>query len=182
MKYLLEGEETERLNFRLLKESDFDTWIDFFNDSRAPKYLGMQEIGSPLEQCKDWFNRVMERYEKNLGGLNVLIDKNTHEFIGQCGLLVQEVDGISELEIGYSILPGYWNMGYATEAAIKCRDYAFEHNFAESIISIIHIENTKSERVAIKNGMVKTKQTTFMNLPVNIFRIDKMDWERMDKV
>ncbi len=61
----------------------------------------------------------------------------------------------------------------------KCRDYAFENNFADSIISIIHVENINSEKVAINNGMVKTKTTQFKEMPVNIFRINKTDWEQI---
>lgn len=37
--------------------------------------------------------------------MNALIHKETGIFIGQCGLLKQMVDGIDELEIGYSLLP-----------------------------------------------------------------------------
>jgi RimJ/RimL family protein N-acetyltransferase len=96
--------------------------------------------------------------------------------VGQCGLLIQEVDKINELEIGYSILPEYWNRGFATEAAQKCRDFAFTQSFSESLISIIHIENENSEKVAVKNGMNKTKRTVYKDMPVNIFRITKDEW------
>jgi [ribosomal protein S5]-alanine N-acetyltransferase len=176
MKYLLDGEETKRLKFRLLYQTDFDDWLEFFTNYNSSGLIGMQDIDSPYDQCQEWFKRVMDRYKNNLGGLNVLIDKTTNEFIGQCGLLIQEVDGLTELEIGYSIIPRFWNKGYATEAAIKCRDYAFENDFADTLISIIHIDNVKSEKVALKNGMIKTKQTEFKKMPVHIFRINKQDW------
>jgi len=92
--------------------------------------------------------------------------------------LVQEVDGIQELEIGYTIIPAYWNQGYATEAARKCKEFAFENNFADSIISIIHVENIRSEMVARKNGMQLDKTTSFKGFPVNIFRIRRSDFEK----
>jgi RimJ/RimL family protein N-acetyltransferase len=88
-----------------------------------------------------------------------------------CGLLVQEVDGINELEIGYSLHPAFWRKGYATEAAQKCRDFAFENNFAESLISIVHVENQQSAKVALRNGMKPEKTTIYKEIPVNIFRI-----------
>lgn len=173
MKYLLTGEITDRLLFKLVDETYFEEWMEFFKHPDSARFLGLQDIGKPFDQCKEWFRRVEERYKNDLGGLNALIYKNTNEFIGQCGLLIQEVDGKKELEIGYSILPQFWNLGYATEAAIKCRDFAFQNNFTESLISIIHTENIKSEKVAGKIGMVKTKLTEYKNMPVNIFRIDK---------
>ena len=181
MKYLLENQETERLKFRLVSSDDFDLWMDFFKQKDVARFLAMDKIPTPLEKCEHWFNRVNHRYENELGGMNALIDKSGNEMLGQCGLLIQEVDGLTELEIGYSILPKYWNKGYATEAAKKCRDYAFENNFANSIISIIHVENINSEKVAINNGMLKTKTTLFKEMPVNIFRINREDWLKIRK-
>lgn len=176
MKYLLLAEESERLRFRLLEKSDFNSWLSFFKDPSTSRFLGLDDIDSGREKCEFWFELVERRYQQNTGGMNVLIDKASGHFIGQCGLLVQEVDGSTELEIGYSILPNYWNKGYATEAARKCRDFAFRNDFAESLISIIHIDNLSSEMVAIKNGMKVQKQSVFKKMPVNIFRIDKSDW------
>jgi RimJ/RimL family protein N-acetyltransferase len=179
MKYLLENQKTERLKFRQVSSNDFDLWIDFFKQKDVVRFLAMEKIPTPLERCEHWFDRLKHRYENDLGGMNALDDKTTNEMVGQCGLLIQEVDGLTEMEIGYSILPNFWNRGFATEAAKKCRDYAFENNFADSIISIIHIENINSQKVAINNGMVKTKSTQFKEMPVNIFRINKIDWEKL---
>lgn len=176
MVYLLNGEESARLKFRIVENSDFDAWIEFFRHPDCARFLGLENAGTPYEQCQEWFRRVGERYKNNLGGMNALIDKNTGNFIGQCGLLVQEVDDRQELEIGYSIIPAYWGKGYATEAAIRCRDFAFQNDFAESIISIIHTENVRSEKVAMKNGMLKERQTIFRDMPVFVYRINKKDW------
>jgi RimJ/RimL family protein N-acetyltransferase len=127
----------------------------------------------PVAFCKAWFEKVFDRYKNDTGGLNVLIEKSTGLRVGMCGLLVQEVDGKEELEIGYSLHPAFTRKGFATEAARKCRDFAFENNFAERLISIIHVDNKASEAVAIRNGMTKEKTTVFKDIPVNIFSIRK---------
>jgi len=176
MKYLLNGEETERLKFRLLDKNDFDIWLTFFEHPDASKYLSMDAIPTAHEKNSKWFELVLNRYKKDLGGLNVLVDKKTNEFIGQCGLLVQDIDGKKELEIGYSILPKHWNKGYATEAAIKCRDFAFKNNFVNSIISIIHVKNENSKKVAENNQMLKDSKTKYKGMLVEIYRIDKKKW------
>ncbi|MBX2926559.1 MAG: GNAT family N-acetyltransferase [Saprospiraceae bacterium] len=173
MKYLLTGQETERLIFRPQHRDDFAEWLPAMENPDTERFLGMTGITSAEARCETWFQRVENRYQNDLGGTNVLVDKSSGKIVGQCGLLVQEVDDILELEIGYTIIPAYWNQGYATEAARKCKEFAFENNFAESIISIIHIENIQSEMVARKNGMQLDKTTTFKGMPVNIFRIHR---------
>ena len=168
--YLLEGQESERLHFRKITSEDFDTWLPFYHNPNSTKYWnGLPQ--KPEIACKQQFERIFERYEKGLGGMNALISKETGELVGICGLLIQTVDQIQELEIGYSVLPEHWLKGYAFEAAQKCKQHAFEQQFSDSLISIIHIDNIPSQKVAMKNGMYLDKTTTYKENPVHIFRI-----------
>ncbi len=176
-KFLLEGQQSKRLIFRKIEESDFESWLAFCSDPASLEFMFFPEsVSDPAVKCKMWFDKIFNRYANNLGGLNALIDKNTNEFIGQCGLLIQTIDGIEEMEIGYSLMPQHRKKGYALEAAKKCRDFAFENNLRDSLISTIHIANTNSAKVAMANGMMKEKETIFMESPVNIFRISKEEW------
>lgn len=176
MNFLLTGEESKRLRFRLLKESDFNSWIPLFFKQEAALYLGLDTTKSPSELCQFWFDKAFHRYENNLGGMNVLEDKTTGKMVGQCGLLIQNVIGEEFLEVGYSILPQYWGNGYATEAAIKCKEFAFENNFREELISVVHVENIASQKVALKNGMKIFKESVISKeMPVNIYKINKND-------
>ncbi|NOQ72771.1 MAG: GNAT family N-acetyltransferase [Crocinitomix sp.] len=178
-KYLLDGLETERLQFRLLEAEDFETWLPLFYEKDVGRFLGLDSSLTPKELCQKWFDKVLHRYENDLGGLNVLIDKQTGKFIGQCGLLVQTVGNENYLEIGYSILPAYWGMGYATEAAIKVKNEAFERDYADLIISIVHIENEGSATVARRNGMSVIKSIDdFMGMPINMYGIYKAEWNK----
>jgi len=111
--------------------------------------------------------------------MNALIEKQSDKLVGHCGLLVQTVDGVQELEIGYSLLPEFWNNGFASEAAAYCRDFAFKNNFAESLISIISITNIPSQKVALKNGMRVEKTTIYNGNQVNVFRIHRHEYEKL---
>ena len=175
-KYSLEGQETERLLFRKITEQDFDTWLAFCKYPNSLKYIFSQEqlkVEDPIERCRIWFKRVFNRYENGLGGMNTLIEKQTGAFVGQCGLLIQTIDDIEELEIGYSLMPAFRGKGFASEAAIKCKEFAFENNYATSLISVIVPENTDSIKVAMNNGMQLDKTTTSNGDVVNIYRINK---------
>ena len=171
-KFLLENQVTERLRFRKILPSDFETWLPFYHDPRSTQYWeGLPT--DPVEACKAQFSRIFERYDQNSGGMNALTLKTTGELVGICGLLVQNVDGIEELEIGYSVLPKFWLQGFAFEAAQKCKIHAFDHHFTNSLISIIHVDNVPSQKVALKNGMYLDKTTLYRDNPVHIFRVNR---------
>lgn len=170
MNYLMHGESSERLLFRKLTEADFDLWLPFHKDQRTSQFWsGLSE--NPIDACHVDFNRTFYRYEHNLGGKLALIEKKSNHFVGLCGLLVQEVDAKTELEIAYSLLPKYWHHGFATEAAQKCKIYAIANALADSLISIIHIDNRPSQKVALNMGMKIDKKTVYHTNPVYIYRI-----------
>ncbi len=169
-KYLLDTQETKRLQFRRLAAADFDAWLPFYHNPNATKYWNGLST-DPIIACKEQFERQFERYEKGHGGMNALVSKQTGKLIGICGLLTQLVDDKIELEIGYSILPEYWLKGYAFEAASKCKTFAFDHELTESLISIIHVDNLPSQKVALKNGMHLDNTTNYKENPVHIFRV-----------
>lgn len=170
MDFLLHGKETERLLFRKLKTSDFDAWLPFHEDKRTSEFWsGLPQ--EPKIACQYDFDITLHRQDNALGGKQALILKNTKELVGLAGLLLQEVDGKQELEIAYSLLPKFWGNGYASEAAQKCKAHVIENKLASSLISIIHIDNIPSQRVAIQNGMQIDTTTTYHSNPVHIFRI-----------
>lgn len=178
MKYLLENQETERILFRKIDLSDFNEWLVFHTNPITSQHW-IAELESPEMECKKWYEKQFYRYQNDLGGMNALIEKATGKLIGHCGLLIQTVDHKIELEIAYSLLPDFWNKGYASESAKKCRDYAFENNLSDSLISIISLTNIPSENVALKNGMKINKVTEYNKNTVNIFRITKSEWNKI---
>jgi RimJ/RimL family protein N-acetyltransferase len=169
---ILSNIQTQRLQFRKLTENDFEAWLPFFQSTEATAYSGF-DIAKAEENCKLWINQVLKRYDDN-NGLMALVHKEKGVLVGQCGLLKQRVDEVDEIEIGYHILPQYWQQGYATEAAIKCKEEGFKMGLP-SIISIIHPDNYKSIKVAEANGMHLEKETVFREHLVKIYRVQNLD-------
>ncbi|WP_394747628.1 GNAT family N-acetyltransferase [Spongiimicrobium salis] len=178
MRYLLQGEHTARMLFREVRTTDYEDWLPFFQNPLSHQYW-VANYESPEKECNKWYARQKQRYEEGLGGMNALIERDSGLLVGHCGLLVQEVDGQQALEIGYSLLPQFWNKGFATEAAMHCRDIAFKKQYADRLISIISLSNLPSQQVALKNGMHRDYQTIYRNNPVYIFRIDRETWEKL---
>ncbi|HFA49580.1 MAG TPA: N-acetyltransferase [Bacteroidetes bacterium] len=174
---ILENYETPRLKFRSLCAADRDVLKIFFENKEAVKFLNVP--ADPGTYIATWIGRQESRYESMGTGLCALILKETGEMIGHSGLVRQFVDGIPKWEVGYHLLPAFWGRGYATEAAIACRNYCFENEMAETLISLIHPENKKSIAVAKRNGMAFWKTTLFKGQPSNVYRVRREDWEKM---
>jgi RimJ/RimL family protein N-acetyltransferase len=162
---------TDRLITRFLVYEDYYAIANFFSDRETRRFITLTNETDDNTIAIKWINKQLARYANNQYGLQALVNKTTGEFVGQCGLVTQIIDEMSELEIGYHIFPKFRGQGYATEAAVKFKHYAFENNLASSVISIIHKNNIASQRVAEKNGMEREKATKFQGAEVYVYRV-----------
>ena len=165
--------QSERLTFRPLVLDDMRVWQEFLQDPRATEYFPDFMKGINPTRALHWIEKQICRYRDKKGGLLAILEKETGNFIGQSGLIVQDVNGKEELEIGYHLLPKYWGHGYATEAAIFFKNLAFNSFKADSVISNIEVRNVASQRVAERNGLRNSEQTKWMDLDIFVYRLKK---------
>jgi RimJ/RimL family protein N-acetyltransferase len=112
-----------------------------------------------------------------------VVRKDDGAFVGRCGLIMQHIDGVDEVEVGYALGAGFWGRGYAAEAAIASRDRAFRELGVPHVISLIHPDNARSIAVARRNGMTLWKTTTFKEMPgIGVWRITRAEWERLNGI
>jgi RimJ/RimL family protein N-acetyltransferase len=142
-------------------------------DARCLEYFTAYQQGEPEANARIWIEGQVQRYEEGRFGMLAVLEKDTGNYVGQCGLLHQEIEGVHELEIGYSLLSNQWGKGYATEASIFLKQWAFRHTEVDSLISIIHVDNLASKKVALRNGMQKEKTILFKGIEVDIFRLNR---------
>ena len=174
---LLHEHSTERLRFRVLLPEDKAPLMNFFNDAEATRFL---PISNDTEAFADaWLTRQMRRYDMGSGGLHAIELKETGEFLGQCGLIRQFVDGIPKWEVAFHLFRKHWGNGYASEAAQFCRDFCFENEMAETLISLIHPENEDSFKVAKRIGMTHWKTSEFKGRTTEVMRVRRVEWEGM---
>lgn len=170
--------ETARLYSRALDQDDVAEWARFLAHPVATQYFPKVEE-TPWERSQQWIDRQLGRYRESQTGLMALMHQDSQKWIGQCGLLAQEIDGANELEVGYHVFPEHWLQGYAIEAARAFRDYGFQNCDTPSIISIIHRDNVGSQAVATRNGMQREKACDFKGLDVYVYRIWREEWMQM---
>lgn len=173
-----DGLNSERLTTRFLTEEDAAVWAEFFADPINSTFLPFAPDKSKEELGKEMIDSQLLRYREKRLGLQALLLKDTNEFIGLCGVLVQYINNIKEIEVGYHLLRRFWGKGYATEAAQLFRDYGFNTYQPDSIISIIHPLNFPSRAVAKRNGMqLDLKAITFKDAEYDVFRITSDKWK-----
>jgi len=143
--------ETERLIIREMVQSDLDALCKILCDEEVMREA--YESAFSVEEAQNWMKRHFKRYEEYGFGLWAVVLKETNEMIGQCGLTMQSWRERELLEIGYLFQKAHWHKGYATEAAIACKEYAFSVLNASSVYSIIRDTHIASQNIAVRNGM-----------------------------
>ena len=139
--------ETERLYMRELTQSDYGSLCKILQDEKT-----MYAYNEPFSdsEVQSWLDNQLARYEKYGFGLWAVIHKETDELIGQCGLTVQQWKDREVLEIGYLFRREYWHMGYASEAATACREYAFNTLSADEVCPLSAIRISHQKRCSAK--------------------------------
>lgn len=163
------NQESERLKFRKLTVKDIPVWEEFFQNNDRLRFLGLDQTKSHGELATDWIERQLDRYEKTGIGQLAIIMKDTNVFVGVGGIVLRELNKKTVYEIGYSILPKFWNMGFATEAAIQMKKTGISELKLPRLVSIIAIDNFDSKKVARKNGMDLLEKTIYMGVEVEVF-------------
>lgn len=166
--------ETNRLLLREMTQADFADLCEILQDEET---MYAYEHAFSDEEAQKWLDRQLERYKNDGFGLWAVIDRENGEFLGQCGITWQNIDGETVPEIGYLFKRKYWHKGYATEAAQGCKKYAFDTLGFDRVYSIIRDNNYASQNVAKRNGMTIVKTFTKhyygMDMPHLVYCVEK---------
>ena len=166
--------ETERLFLREMTEDDFHSLYKILADSNI-----MQHYPYIFDEgrVRNWIVRNIERYKTFGFGLWAVCLKATGEMIGDCGLTMQLIDGQIKPEIGYHIRADMQRKGYAKEAAIAVRDWAFMNTPFNIVYSYMKYTNEASVKTAISYGCIHVDEfTDDINEITKVFAISRDEW------
>lgn len=168
--------ETERLILREMMESDFNALYKILSDSDI-----MQHYPYTFDEnrVKNWIERNIERYRIFGFGLWAICLKDTSEMIGDCGLTMQIINGQIKPEIGYHIRADKQRNGFAKEAAIAVRDWAFCNTPFNNIYSYMKYTNEASAKTAMSYGCKQVDEfTDEVNEITKVFAITRDEWAK----
>lgn len=127
------------LNPDIKREPEKDKHVRAANENRAEMVLKYPEN---YEWYTNW----------------ALILKDDSAVIG--GIMVMAESGEDgEVEFGYGTDPAYQNKGYMTEAVAALKEWAFKNPDLRYVIAETYKDNDASQKVLIKNGFEKYKET-----------------------
>ncbi|WP_338259783.1 GNAT family N-acetyltransferase, partial [Bacillus anthracis] len=112
---------TKRLFMRKPLIEDVEQFYSILKEEAIGKWLA-KSSGMSKEEAKDYVIQLISHWEQYDFGVWLLVNRNTGELLGHCGL--RKIDETGEIEIMYLLDPEYWGNGYASEAAKASIQYA----------------------------------------------------------
>jgi len=166
--------ETARLILRGWRHDDLAPFAAMMAQPEVARFLTADQ--RPQDSAAAW--RTMSVFVGHWAmrgyGLFVVEDKASGAFVGRIGLWNPE--GWAGLELGWGLDRRFWGNGYATEAARAAGDWAFETLNPERLISLIHVDNTASQNVAMRLGSKPGAATLHAGMPHTIWAVRRADW------
>jgi RimJ/RimL family protein N-acetyltransferase len=143
--------ETERLLLREMTTDDLPALREIVQDEETMyAWNGAWSEAETVEGLE----KQLKGYREDGFGRWAAVLKETGKVIGMCGPMWWNTDKNRVLEIGYLFNRAYWHHGYAAEAAIASRQYAFDVLHYGEVFALIRDNNFASMNVAIRMGML----------------------------
>lgn len=146
--------ETDRLLLRQLTEADSGRILALRSDKTTLEFLGKAPMQHE-DEALALINTIQNNIDNNTGiTWAVALKEEPHLLIGTLGFwrIIKEH---FRAEIGYMLLPEYFNKGYMTEAIHFANDFAFNQMNLHSIEANINPANKASEALLLKMGFKK---------------------------
>ena len=143
--------ETKRLILRELVMTDLAAAWEIVGDDVT---MAAWNSAWSEEENLAGLEKQINNYRENGFGRWAVVPKGTERLIGICGLQYCDTDKDSVLEVGYLFNRTFWHKGYAIEAAIASKMYAFDVLGEPEVFSLIRDTNLASINVAIRNSML----------------------------
>lgn len=129
---------------------DADALFAIYGDPRVWSFLPRGPLAD-LEATRARLARMIETMATRGYGHWALVENEGRALVGSCGFRPGFAE--QELEVGFTIAPSRWGLGYATEIASATLTLGFERFAAARIWSLTSPSNLPSRKVLEKIGM-----------------------------
>lgn len=142
--------ETERLTLRTFIPADIEDLHNLLSDPDVMRYYP-----EPLtrEQSERWLQGILDDHQINGFGMLAVHLKDSGEYVGQAGVMRRQTDAGEVHYLAYLIRRQFWGHGYASEAARRVVENAFQNCGVEKVTALIDPLNARSIRLAERLGL-----------------------------
>ena len=142
--------ETPRTIIRPYEGSEAPLLLPIFSDPATMSFwarpLGKDAVAA-------WVARAAQEFRQTGMGRMLVVDRETGEPVGDCGIMRAEVGGRTENDLGYIIHHPYWGAGLGIECARACLGYGLRTLGLRRVVANMPHDHVASRRVAEKLGM-----------------------------
>jgi RimJ/RimL family protein N-acetyltransferase len=150
--------ETERLAIRQMSTEDAEFILGLLTQPSWLHFIGDRGVRT-LDDARSYIvNGPIEMYARLGFGFYIVELKDAGLPIGICGLVKREY--LDDADIGYALLPQYWDKGYAYEATSAVLAYGTEKLGLKRIVAITSSDNHRSARLLEKLGLRYERMVT----------------------
>jgi ribosomal-protein-alanine N-acetyltransferase len=172
---VLEELRTSRLLLQRMKPADFDDLLRMYRDERVMATLGGVLLSE--EETRRRLGLHLAHWEEHGFGWWMMHDAATGKFVGRGGLRYYILDGRTEVEVGYGLMPEYWGKGLATELARESVRVGFTVLRFPVLVSFTTPINLGSRRVMEKAGFRYERDMVHADLPHVLYRLTAAEWQ-----
>jgi [ribosomal protein S5]-alanine N-acetyltransferase len=164
--------ETSRLAIRYLVPEDFEDLFRMYSDPEMREYFpdGVRTADETREEL-EWFLGGDPRDPRL--GLWAMVRKDDGKFVGRCGLLGWEIDGVKEIEIAYMVDKSFWRQGYGAEAARGLVQHGFACTDAPHLIALTDHRHTATIKTAEAAGLTFWKDIIEDGVASAVYKVDR---------
>lgn len=123
-------------------------------------------------QTAAYMDRNLRHWDEFGFGIWMLRDRATDVLCGRTLLRHVDVDGVDEVETGYSFDPAFWGRGLATEVACACVAIGRNDLGLATVVAITRSDNMASRRVMTKAGFAYERLFAHGELPHVLYRTE----------
>jgi ribosomal-protein-alanine N-acetyltransferase len=166
---------TPRLTLRAFTTDDVDGLYHILSEEGVLRYFPSAEP-PPRDRVQRMLLGVLRHWEEHGYGLWAVESRSDGLLLGRCGL--QFLPETGEVEVDFILGKPSWGHGFATEAGQASLRYGFEELGVEGVVGIVHLENTASQRVLEKLGMVLVEQKQYFGMECYRYAIERTAYKR----
>lgn len=173
MMQLQERFRTPRLLLTRIVPDDLDDMLGMHQEAQVAQALGDAQADGEIAALVE---KLATQWDQHGFGWWAIRDPATGRFIGRGGLRRVTVDNAPEVEVGYALLPEFWNRGLATELSRVSVAQGFVRLGLSEIVGFTLPANRGSRRVMDKTGMRYERDIARGGVRHVLYRLTAASW------